>query len=303
MSESLNVVPQPVAAQAPVVNVNVPVSRPVKVLLAIPTMGLDPNPQQWLESFVIVLESLKNIGAHVGLTFPYRMPWEAANNMIFKNADEGGFDYVLRMDDDVWRVPQDAVQRLFAAQKPVIGAIYPMRHFPYSMTAFVKTQDVSLEDIFLNKIFCFRMPDPPTGVQRCDLVGNGLTLINMAAIKNIPRPIFANMRGCPDDTVFCQRCAEAGVEVYAHMDVQLWHRHITPHNNLYLNNADARMALQCKHTIPDEFVRTKLIDMFGEDGCKDMFQIKTWLETKPCSTTEAPGPSAPSQSSEPGQAS
>ena len=250
--------------------------RPVKVMLAVPTMGLMPDPTQWLTSFLTVSESLKALGCHVGVCFPYRMPWDAANNLIFQNAIDADFDYILRMDDDVHGVPADAIKKLFEADKPVIGAVYPMRHFPYALTAFIKKDPAdNLEKIFGERRFGFTMP-PMQGVQKVDLVGFGLTLIKVAAIKHIPRPMFYDMKGCPDDSVFCQRCADNGVEVWAHMDVQLSHRHVTPYNNLYLNNAEARFALATKAKIADKYVEDVLKNMFGEDGQKDMGQLKAW---------------------------
>ena len=250
--------------------------RQKKVMLTVPTMGLHPDPTQWLESFLVVTESLKAMGCLVGVCFPYRMPWDAANNLIFQKAVDGGFDYILRMDDDVHKVPADAISKLFAADKPVVGAVYPMRHFPYATTAFIKKDPAdNLRKIFEERRFGFCLP-PATGLQKVDLIGFGLTLIKVEAIKHIPRPIFTDMRGCPDDSVFCQACAENGVEVWAHMDVQLQHRHVTPYNALYLNNAEARYSLATKAKIADKYVEDTLKQMFGEDGSKDMGQLKTW---------------------------
>jgi len=249
----------------------------VKVLLAVPTMGIHPNPAEWLEGFLMVIEGLKRRGALVGVCFPYRMPWEAANNLIFKNALDGEFDYVLRMDDDVHHIPSNAVDALFDADKPVVGAIYPMRHFPFSMTAFIKQDPAdSLVKIFNERRFGFKMPEVWAGVQKVDLVGFGLTLIKMRAIKHIPQPMFKDIGGCPDDSIFCQKCFEHGVEVFAHMDIQLHHRHVTPYNNLYLNNAEARFALKTKAKIADPFIYEKLSAMFGTDGMKDDGVLKMW---------------------------
>ena len=151
-----------------------------------------------------------------------------------------------------------------------------MRHFPYALTAFVKKDPAdNLEKIFNERRFGFTMPQG-MGLQKVDLVGFGLTLIRVDAIKHIPRPMFYDMKGCPDDSVFCQRCADHGVEVWAHMDVQLWHRHVTPFNNLYLNNAEARYALATGAKMTDDFVKDTLVKMFGTDGQKDAGMLKAW---------------------------
>lgn len=217
------------------------------VCVAVPTLGLDQDPSRWLTSFIYVQKQLQHLGFEIGYCFPYRASWREANNAVFDMARDAGFEYLLRMDDDVWNVPQDAIKRLMEAGKPVIGAAYPTRHFPYSVCAYRLSPEAvaagqTAIDIW-KKQASGCVPVHGSGVQQVDLVGFGLTLVRLRDIAAFPRQMFEGMGSVPDDTWFAQLCKDHGVSQWVHMDVQLNHRHVTPWN------CDALQAAERAHNI------------------------------------------------------
>ena len=213
----------------------------MKTLLAVPTLGLYPDPDQWLASFLSVFQQCMLLGMEVTTTFPYRMPWEIANNAVFDLSRDQGFDYILRMDDDMWNVPPNAVQLLLEAQKPVVGAAYPMRTYPYGLCALIKVlPDLTPVDIWKQQERGFRAASG-TGLQQVDLIGFGLTLIRVKDIMGLPRNPFTGMGHVPDDTWFCQLCHEHGIERWVHLGLQICHRHVTPWNCDLLKVGDERV--------------------------------------------------------------
>ena len=201
------------------------------VLISCPTGGLDPDPSRWLDSLIRIQNQIRALGMGQAFLAPYRMTWDKANNQIWDVAMKYDFDYILRIDDDVHSVPDDAVLKLIQADKDVIGAAYRSRHLPHVWCALNRTDDRTKT---LVQIASEGLPvlEEATGegVQRVDQIGFGMTLIKVAPFKQIPQPMFV---GCcaevPDDTVFADVCASNGIHQYVHMDVKLWHRDISPY--------------------------------------------------------------------------
>src|SRR5690242_5405702 len=100
-----------------------------KVLIACPTLGLNQDPNEWLVSLLSIINQVRALGLTYACLFPHKMSWWKANNFIWDTALENKFDYILRIDDDIWQVAPNAVEKLFAADKDVIGAAYPNRRF------------------------------------------------------------------------------------------------------------------------------------------------------------------------------
>jgi hypothetical protein len=194
---------------------------------------------------------------------------------MFDTAFEHGFDYILRMDDDVHGHPPKAFTMLLEADKDVIGAVYPMRHFPYTLCALKRTaKDENLVEGYKNDTKGLSEIGGK-GVQEVDQIGFGMTLIKTQAFKQLPRPIFNGPANCPDDTYFAQLCSDNKIQQHAHMDIKLCHREVTPMNRLYLFNADARGMLMTGMIRPGlSDYDNRLVEMFGEDGRKDMTELK-----------------------------
>lgn len=74
----------------------------------------------------------------VEIQMPYRKPLQIADNQMARKAIKENFDYVLRMDDDVWDVKEGAIEQLIKADKDMISAVMYGNAFPYQRCAMVK---------------------------------------------------------------------------------------------------------------------------------------------------------------------
>lgn len=214
-----------------------------KVLIACPTLGINPDPELWLASLLKVINEIRKEGFGHACLFPYRQLWWTANNQIWDTAFANRFDYILRMDDDVWNVPDGAFSRLLAEQKTVIGAAYCNRRFPYNVQALMKTEEGSIIDFDVENRLALAPVEGYgyTGqdVKQVDLIGFGFTLINTKPFKMLERPIYKGKPEiCPDDSYFAQLCAEAGIPQHVHFGVRVQHQHVTLQNAGHLFNAD-----------------------------------------------------------------
>lgn len=247
--------------------------KPKMVLVACPTLGLDPNPDRWLVTLLATLVNIRKNKMAFMVHCPYRMSWWKANNQIWDIAFANDFDYILRMDDDVWAVPTDAFTRLLNYDKAVVGIAYPLRHFPYSIAAMnrIRTDKTIIEcHIDGDKDPGAMQEISGPGLQKAELVGMGYTLMKVDAFRHLERPLFEGEEVCPDDSYFAQLCLDNGIQQWVDMDIRAAHREVTPANRGYLFNADARFMIvtgnvrQGMSSFDDQ-----LIDMFGADGRKD----------------------------------
>ena len=202
------------------------------ILIGCPTCGLDPDPSRWLDSLMKIQNQIRAMGMTQAFLAPYRMSWAQANNQIWDTAIRFDFDYVLRMDDDIWGVPDNAVQMLTQDDKDVIGAAYPSRHFPHVWCALNQSSEpgphpMNLIDIAKHDMLELKEIEETEGVHPVDMVGFGMTLIKVEPFKSATKPMFSEIEGVPDDTIFAQLCRLMGIQQYVHMDVRLNHREIT----------------------------------------------------------------------------
>ena len=223
------------------------VCKPKKVLIACPTLGLDPDPDRWLNSLIKILNNVRREGFTHAVFCPYRQNWWPANNEIWDTAFANKFDYILRIDDDIHGVPDDAFTKLLVEDKDVIGAAYCNRRFPYTIQAMIRTDSgKDLISTFKDNDQTLRYAQwhgyKGTEVQRVELIGFGMTLIKVAAFKYLERPMYKGEEVCPDDSYFAQVCLDNNIEQFVHWGVRLKHAHVTFANSGLLYNADVLEA-------------------------------------------------------------
>lgn len=212
----------------------------MKILMACPTVGLYPDPEKWLRSFLNTFNDILSVkGTQVGTFFPYRKPIHIADNSIAKQAIDGGYDYILRMDDDIWGVPVGAVKKLLDADKDFISAVMYIGGFPYSKCAFRKVnKNASLIDIARKQNEKLEEINLP-GAQPCDLTAFPFTLWKVSMFKKLKEPYFEVYPDVPEDSIFCQKCLDSGIQPYVHMDIAVNHKEVTPYNRMFLFQAEA----------------------------------------------------------------
>ena len=246
-----------------------------KVLIAVPTVGLEPDPNRWLTAFIQTLDEFKAENCLVSVFFPYKVAINQVDELIFMTAIVNQFDYLFRMDDDIWNVPKGSVKKLLDADKDFISGIMPINDFPYSLCAFIKKdKSRSLIDTFKDKTFDFNeVMYSKESVIPVDLTAMPYTLLKVSAMLKLEPPFFGGEPGVPNDSIFCQKCLDAGIQPFVHMGVQVCHRNVTPFNRWYLFNADARQKLASGQIPKDHRLYEKLVAVFGEDGSKDIGKL------------------------------
>ena len=207
-----------------------------------PTLGLNPDPQLWLSSLITIMNDIRRNGMTQATFFPYRQQWWPANNEIWNVVFEHNFDYILRLDDDIWDVPTDGFSKLLQADKDVIGAAYPARRFPYLVNALNMLSEGNIAETFnSDKLFmkpiqsyAYEGAEP----EACDLIGFGMTLIKVEPFLFAERPMYRGLEICPDDSWFAQVCKDLKIQQWCHWGVRLKHAHVTFENAGHLFNAD-----------------------------------------------------------------
>ena len=209
------------------------------ILIFTPTLGLDPDPFKYQASLLRVLNQIQARGMGLSYLPVYRQFWHFANNLAWDLAFKHHFEYILRIDDDIHAIPDDAVGKLLDADKDVIGAAYPNRRWPFFPAAMSRTKDISLIEICMTNDRCLQYVQglEKNEVVPCELIGFGMTLIKTEPFKYLSRPLYLGNDDVPDDTYFAQLCLDNKIQQYVHFGVKVAHAHVDFNNNGHLYNA------------------------------------------------------------------
>jgi hypothetical protein len=128
-------------------------------------------------------------------------------------------DYLWLIDNDM-SIPSEALPRLVAHDKEIVGAAYNYRRMPLMTTVKM-----------LNEAGEIIIPDSlPDDLFECHALGSGCKLIKTSALRTIPQPWFALEWGADggmsktDDVWFCEQAKKVGIATYC--DPTLDVRHI-----------------------------------------------------------------------------
>src|SRR5258706_10348081 len=124
------------------------------------------------------------------------------------------FDYMFWMDTDMV-FPGDALLRLIAHDKDIVGANYRQRRPPYGFTGhYLDGRDTHLLE---------------PGLHRMGHLATRLLLVRFDLYRKLPYPWFdaALVSEKPrDDVYFCRKAVDAGYEIWCDHDLTFQVRHI-----------------------------------------------------------------------------
>lgn len=124
------------------------------------------------------------------------------------------FDWLFWMDTDMI-FPGEALMRLIARGKDIVGANYRQRRPPYGFTGhYLDGQDTHLLE---------------PGLHRMAHLATGLLLTRFDIYRKLPYPWFEaglTSEKARDDVYFCQRAVAAGYEIWCDHDLTFEVRHI-----------------------------------------------------------------------------
>lgn len=210
------------------------------ILIFSPTLGLPPDPSTYVDGLLIkIINQIQAQGMGLAYLPVYRQLWWPANNLAWNVAFEHHFEYILRIDDDIHSIPDDAIKKLLEADKDVIGAAYPNRRWPFFPAAMNRTKDISLIEICMKDDRCLQYVQglEEGSIVPCDIIGFGMTLIKTEKFRTMRRPIYLGNEEVPDDTYFAQLCLDNGIQQFVHFGVKVAHAHVDFNNNGYLYSA------------------------------------------------------------------
>lgn len=163
----------------------------------------------------------------VGFRFAYRRPVHMAQEELTQFAIDTECTHILLMDDDIYDVTAADIFKLLEADKEVVGGIMFTSKFPHAMCAFrrydIKTR-VADQPILDGPARLYELPpEQCVGVQQCDLIPFGLTMIKTSVFSQITKPWFHCDTQAPTDSWFMDSIMDKGIKAYAHFDVWLNH--------------------------------------------------------------------------------
>lgn len=132
---------------------------------------------------------------------------QVRNNAIHA-AQNAGCDWLLMIDSDMV-YPADTADRLLAAERDIVGAVYMRRTYPFETMGVPKGGSVEAN----------------TGLVEMDVIPTGLLLINMKVFEKLRKPYFrtpANeMTGTieGEDYTFSKMARNSGFRIFADIDL------------------------------------------------------------------------------------
>ena len=251
-----------------------PPAGKARIMIAIPMLMIT---YEFFESFLKFWTQL-NLHAskdyEVGYHIAYRKPVHMAEEYLVETAIYNKCTHILFMDDDIYDITKEDVDKLFYANKDVIGGVMHASKFPHAMCVFRRYKEerkvidmpVDVVPLRLYEVpclcpkcgigqshwdakFCVACGTPLDNlVQQADLIPFAFTLMKLSIFDKIKKPWFHCTSKYPTDSWFADRLIEAGMTEYGHMGVRLNHAGITdatkPHYmNMGMQKVQAQKAV------------------------------------------------------------
>lgn len=153
--------------------------------------------------------ALKNFPHEYQLIFKEGSILHANREVIVQKAIDLGCTHLLFLDSDMM-FEEDAIARVLARNKEIIGVHYNTRKFPTQSTVNFSVKS-------------------PKKLQKVHSVATGFMLINLAVFSTLKHPWFfweSDENGgvkTGEDMWFCDRAREAGFEVWVDLGIPVGH--------------------------------------------------------------------------------
>jgi hypothetical protein len=133
---------------------------------------------------------------------------------------ESNSDFVLMIDTDMGKIPEDALNRLIQHDKDIVGALYFGKQPPFVPIASIKDDKGVRTPIYDYK---------KGSLIAVDGIGFGFVLLRTKMLKDViarkgNRPLFAMLDGIGEDYFFCDLAKSLGYEVFVDPNLEIGHR-------------------------------------------------------------------------------
>lgn len=202
----------------------------MRIALCVPS-GDDVKADFWLSFSDLLTTALAD--GHVPLTLNVRTSLITNSRyVVVRDALTRDVDKVFFVDSDMV-FPGDALRRLVARDKPIVGATYARRREPWGALGY------GVEDV----------PPGAVGLARFARLPLGMMLIDASVFATVPKPWFPSIYRPEtedfesEDYGFCRLAIEAGYDVWCDLDlshemghigqtIHMWGRAEAPHPTL-----------------------------------------------------------------------
>lgn len=169
--------------------------------------------------------------ARHGAPFQYTpdcLPRDINRNRVVQSFldDPTGFEWLVMVDDDQI-VPAGAIANLLSVNKPVVIAPTPIMVANRIVMNVSRWNDDPNHTYLWPSKHQWDVTEPP---YRCAAGGTGMILIHRSVFEKLEFPWFVENHGGPrgegqqtEDVIFCNRCVEAGIEIWCHPAVVCGH--------------------------------------------------------------------------------
>ena len=145
-----------------------------------------------------------------------------ARTNLLHEAIEAEATHLMFIDNDM-TFPPDAIDRLIAQEKDIIGGLYKKRIEPHDSVVKIRSEN--------------RLIDPPiqSKTYKVDVIGTGFMLINMNVFNRMKPPFFYHGKGeefglkqnelydLGEDTTFCLKARECGIDIWCDPTLDIGH--------------------------------------------------------------------------------
>lgn len=197
-----------------------------KIAIATPTLGR-PHMRTW-NSFNNLVKPRAN-GTLVGETHFLTLedhPVDSARQWLTREAlSVGGLTHILWIDDDM-TFPPDALQRLLAHDKDVIGGLCHNRRAPSYQPIAARLYDPVLG--MPQDAYGFVYDLPPSGLVEVDATGGAFLLVKAQVFRDVAAKFGADSWWIPEgeaseDFSFCRRAQQCGYKVWIDCGLDIGH--------------------------------------------------------------------------------
>ena len=180
---------------------------------------------------------------------------------LAKKAMQAGCSWIIYCDSDM-RFPKNAFEELLKHKKPIVGANYATRKYPFIQTVTYRS-DESDERVYTT-------PESE-GLEEVASTGFGLMAVHRMVFEAMEQPWFFvpydtknNRFDCGEDIWFCRRAREAGFPVYIDHDLSKAVYHIGTMD--WSHNHAVSLQAVAKHKTKLQKDDSNCIDMSNLDG-------------------------------------
>lgn len=270
------VMPDPAVSPVPP-----PAEGKMRIMIAVPLLMVS---YEFFESFLkfwTMLIARRDPRYEITYHFAYRRPVHMAEEYLVKTAQYNKCTHILFMDDDIFDVTPDDLNKLVDAKAEFISGVMHASKFPHAMCVFrrydltKKVIDMPADNSMFrlyevppscphcnfnqpawDVCFCYNCgKEIDISIQDCDLTPFPFTLIDLKVFDKVKKPWFHCTTTYPTDSWFCDRLLEAGIKPKAHMLVRLNHAGITDETKPHFSGMGmVRMQKQkaIVHLSPDQ---------------------------------------------------